>query len=106
MDGITLQIKGEDEPRIFDRQDIRFFTPEELFDMEIDNNVLYINSNMVEWAREATPHECREVGGYNAWEAAEDAPESDAHSTPFLIFFGLTCALIGAIAYKWAVILL
>lgn len=25
---------------------------------------------------------------------------------PFLVFFGLTCALIGAIAYKWAVALL
>ena len=30
----------------------------------------------------------------------------DAHSVPFLIFFGLSCALIGAIAYKWVVALL
>ena len=30
----------------------------------------------------------------------------EAHSTPFLIFFGLTCALIGAIAYKLAAALL
>ena len=30
----------------------------------------------------------------------------EAHSTPFLVFFGLTCALIGAIVYKWVVALL
>ena len=34
------------------------------------------------------------------------ANAQEAHSTPFLIFFGLTCALIGAIAYKWVVALL
>lgn len=43
---------------------------------------------------------CRDGGGFELWEAADDAPEPDAHSTPFLIFFGLTCALIGAIIYK------
>lgn len=51
-------------------------------------------------------YECRDGGGYELWEAAEYAPESNAHSTPFLIFFAATCALIGAIAYKWVVILL
>lgn len=30
----------------------------------------------------------------------------DVHRIPFLVFFGLTCALIGAIAYKLAVALL
>ena len=36
----------------------------------------------------------------------DKAYAQEAHSVPFLIFFGLTCALIGAIAYKWAVALL
>lgn len=36
----------------------------------------------------------------------DKAYAQDAHSTPFLVFFGLTCALIGAIAYKWAAALL
>ena len=52
--------------------------------------------------------ECRDGGGFEAWEPGEEeqsqAPE--AHSTPFLIYFGLTCALIGAIIYKYAVMLL
>lgn len=55
-------------------------------------------------------YECRDGGGFELWDAAEDAPEHDpereAYSTPFLIFFAATCALIGAIAYKWAVALL
>lgn len=55
-------------------------------------------------------YECRDGGGFEAWEAKDDAPEHEpereAYSTPFLIYFGLTCALIGAIAYKWAVALL
>ena len=46
-------------------------------------------------------YECRDGGGFELWDAEDDAPESDAHSTPFLIYFGLTCALIGAITYKW-----
>ena len=53
-------------------------------------------------------YECRDGGGFEAWEPEEDAQEQahEAHRTPFLVFFGLTCALIGAIIYKWAVILL
>ena len=39
-------------------------------------------------------------------ESADKNQEPDAHSTPFLIFFAITCALIGAIAYKWAVAML
>ena len=39
-------------------------------------------------------------------ESADKNQAPGAHSTPFLIYFGLTCALIGAIAYKWAVALL
>ena len=35
--------------------------------------------------------------------ADDKANAQEANSTPFLIFFGLTCAMIGAIAYKWAV---
>ena len=38
--------------------------------------------------------------------ADDKAHAQDAHSVPFLVYFGLTCALIGAIAYKWAVALL
>ena len=38
--------------------------------------------------------------------ADDKAYAQDAHSTQFMVFFGLTCALIGAIAYKWAVALL
>ena len=53
-------------------------------------------------------YECRDGGGFEAWEPedAELDQVSEAHSTPFLIFFGLTCALIGAIIYKYAVMLL
>lgn len=53
-------------------------------------------------------YECRDGGGFEAWEPEDDAEDhaQEAHSTPLLIFFGLTCALIGAIAYKWAVALL
>ena len=36
----------------------------------------------------------------------DKAYAQEAHRVPFLIFFGLTCALIGAIAYKWVVALL
>ena len=36
----------------------------------------------------------------------DKAYAQDAHSVPFLVFFGLTCALIGAILYKYAVALL
>ena len=36
----------------------------------------------------------------------DKAYAQEAHSTPFLVFFGISCALIGAIAYKWAVALL
>ena len=36
----------------------------------------------------------------------DKAYAQEAHSVPFLVFFALTCALIGAIAYKWAVALL
>lgn len=36
----------------------------------------------------------------------DKAYAQEAHSTPFLLFFGITCALIGAIAYKWVVALL
>ena len=36
----------------------------------------------------------------------DKAYAQEAHRTPFLLFFGITCALIGAIAYKWAVALL
>lgn len=50
-------------------------------------------------------YECRDGGGFEAWEKEDDA-EDDAHSTPFLVFFGIACALIGAIAYKCAVALL
>lgn len=49
-------------------------------------------------------YECRDGGGFEAWEAEDDA--EDAHSVPFLIYFGLTCAMIGAIIYKWVVALL
>ena len=38
--------------------------------------------------------------------ADDKAYAQEANSTPFLVFFGLTCALIGAIAYKWSVALL
>ena len=38
--------------------------------------------------------------------ADDKAHAQEAHRTPFLVFFGLTCALIGAIAYKWAVALM
>ena len=51
-------------------------------------------------------YECRDGGGFEAWEPEEDSAEPDAHSTQFMVFFGLTCALIGAIAYKWTVALL
>ena len=53
-------------------------------------------------------YECRDGGGFEAWEPEDDAEDhaQEAHSVPFLVFFGLTCALIGAIAYKWAVALL
>lgn len=53
-------------------------------------------------------YECRDGGGFEAWEPKEEAQDhsNDAHSTPFLIYFGLTCAMIGAIIYKWAVALL
>lgn len=53
-------------------------------------------------------YECRDGGGFEAWEPEEEAQDQahEAHSTPFLIFFGITCALIGAIIYKWVVILL
>ena len=39
-------------------------------------------------------------------ETANKDQAQDVHRTPFLIYFGLTCALIGAIIYKWAVALL
>ena len=53
-------------------------------------------------------YECRDGGGFEAWEPKEEAQDqaNDAHSTPFLICFGLTCAMIGAIIYKWVVALL
>lgn len=53
-------------------------------------------------------YECRDGGGFEAWEPEEEAQDQapEAHSTPFLVFFGLTCALIGAIIYKWVVALL
>ena len=53
-------------------------------------------------------YECRDGGGFEAWEHEDDAEDKaqEAHSTPFLVLFGRTCALIGAIAYKWAVALL
>ena len=53
-------------------------------------------------------YECRDGGGFEAWEPEDDAEDhaQEAHSMPFLVFFGVTCALIGAIAYKWAVALL
>ena len=38
-------------------------------------------------------------------ESADKDQAPEAHSTPFLVFFGLTCALIGAIIYKYAVML-
>ena len=51
--------------------------------------------------------ECRDGGGFEAWEPEDAEPDQapEAHSTPFLVFFGLTCALIGAIIYKFAVML-
>lgn len=49
-------------------------------------------------------YECRDGGGFEAWDAEDDA--DDTHDAPFVVFFGLTCALIGAIVYKWAVALL
>ena len=36
----------------------------------------------------------------------DKAYAQEAHRTPFLIFFALTCALIGAIAYKYTCILI
>ena len=55
-------------------------------------------------------YECRDGGGFELWEANEDEPdhepEREAHSTAFLIFFAATCALIGAVIYKWVVALL
>ena len=36
----------------------------------------------------------------------DKANAQDAHSVPFLVYFGLTCALIGAIAYKYTCILI
>lgn len=36
----------------------------------------------------------------------DKAHAQEAHSTPFMVFFGLTCALIGAIVYKWVAALL
>ena len=39
-------------------------------------------------------------------ESSEDPITKSEYRTPFLIFFGITCALIGAIAYKWAAALL
>lgn len=60
-------------------------------------------------------YECRDGGGFEAWEAGE--PEEDARGpergqgtepqcgqSVFLIFFGLSCALIGAIVYRYAVL--
>lgn len=51
--------------------------------------------------------ECRDGGGFEAYEPEDAEPDQapEAHSTPFLVFFGLTCALIGAIIYKYAVML-
>ena len=53
-------------------------------------------------------YECRYGGGFEAWETEDDAEDKaqETHSVPFLVFFAITCALIGAIAYKWAVALL
>lgn len=53
-------------------------------------------------------YECRDGGGFEAWEAEEEEQDHAqyAHRTPFLICFGLTCAMIGAIIYKWVVALL
>ena len=39
-------------------------------------------------------------------DSADKDQAHEAHSTPFLIYFGLTCALIGAIIYKFVVALL
>lgn len=52
-------------------------------------------------------YECRDGGGFEAWEPKEEVQDQaqNAHRTPFLVFFGLTCALIGAIAYKWAALM-
>ena len=60
MGYVTLLLKNNTSPRTFKRDEIRFFTPEELFDTELDESVLYINSNMVEWVREANNEEIRE----------------------------------------------
>lgn len=39
-------------------------------------------------------------------ESSEDSTTKSEERTPFLVFFGITCALVGAIVYKWVVALL
>lgn len=60
MSYLTLLLKNETNPRTYKQSEVRFFTPEQLFDTEIDDNVLYINADMVKWVREATSIETRE----------------------------------------------
>lgn len=38
--------------------------------------------------------------------SSKDSVTKSEERAPFLIFFGITCAMIGAIAYKWAAALL
>jgi len=57
---VTLLLKNERNPRTYKRDEIKFFTPKTFAEEEPNEGVLYINSEMVAWMREANNEEIRE----------------------------------------------
>lgn len=54
---MTLCLKNEIYPRTYRRSKVKFFTPATFPNEELDENVIYINSEMVSWMHEATRDE-------------------------------------------------
>lgn len=67
MGFVTLCLKNEVYPRTYRKNGVKFFTPATFVNEEPVENVMYINSEMVSWVREATRDEIEDYfkhGGY------------------------------------------